>query len=76
MAVGIQKLPEGQQKMLQFKQFHQIKRMMAASDNRITALERVRFADITLDPTLERGEWRYLTESEIASLTRALSDRD
>ena len=56
--------------------YHQIKRMMAASDNRITALERVRFADITLDPTLERGEWRYLTESEIASLTRALSDRD
>lgn len=51
--------------------YHQIKRMIASRDNRITRLERIRFADITLDPALSRGEWRYLTESEIASLENA-----
>ena len=51
--------------------YHQIKRMIASRDNRVTRLERIRFADITLDPALSRGEWRYLTESEIASLENA-----
>ncbi len=44
--------------------FHQIKRMFQAVCNKITYLERVRFADIPLDPKLERGEWRELTEQE------------
>ena len=56
--------------------YHQIKRMMAASDNRIVTLERIRFADITLDPSLDRGEWRYLDDGEIASLRSALSECD
>ena len=51
--------------------YHQIKRMIASRDNRVIRLERIRFADITLDPALSRGEWRYLTESEIASLENA-----
>ena len=48
--------------------YHQIKRMIASEDNRVTSLERVRFADIRLDPNLQRGEWRYLTDDEIRSL--------
>lgn len=48
--------------------YHQIKRMLGALDNRITYLERVRFADITLDPTLARGEWRELTPEEERSI--------
>ncbi|MBR2930525.1 MAG: rRNA pseudouridine synthase [Clostridia bacterium] len=48
--------------------YHQIKRMVAASGNRVTSLERVSFADIALDPSLDRGEWRYLTEEEIGLL--------
>jgi len=44
--------------------YHQIKRMIAASGSHVTYLERTRFADIPLDPTLARGEWRYLTEDE------------
>ena len=48
--------------------YHQIKRMIAAQNNRVTSLERVRFAEITLDTTLERGEWRFLTEDEIKIL--------
>lgn len=48
--------------------YHQIKRMLEALHNRITYLERVRFGCLTLDPTLERGAWRYLTDEEIAGL--------
>lgn len=45
--------------------YHQIKRMIAAQDNRVTSLERISFGGILLDRTLARGEWRYLTEEEI-----------
>ena len=48
--------------------YHQIKRMLEALDNKITYLERVEFGPLTLDPMLDRGEWRYLTEDEIALL--------
>ena len=48
--------------------YHQIKRMLEALDNKITYLERVKFGPLTLDPSLDRGEWRYLTEDEIALL--------
>ena len=44
--------------------FHQIKRMFQAVCNKITYLERIRFADIPLDTALARGEWRELTEKE------------
>ena len=48
--------------------YHQIKRMLEVLDNKITYLERISFGPLTLDTSLERGEWRYLTESEIAIL--------
>ena len=44
--------------------YHQIKRMLEAIDNKITYLERITFGAITLDTTLKRGEWRYLTTEE------------
>lgn len=44
--------------------YHQIKRMFAAVENKITYLERISFGDIKLDPALERGEWRELTPEE------------
>ena len=44
--------------------YHQIKRMVAATDNRVTFLKRVSFGGIELDSTLAPGEWRYLTETE------------
>ena len=44
--------------------YHQIKRMLEALDNKITYLERISFGPLTLDPALERGEWRYLSEEE------------
>ena len=48
--------------------YHQIKRMLDALGNKITYLERISFGTLSLDKTLERGEWRYLTEKEIADL--------
>lgn len=48
--------------------YHQIKRMLEALDNKITYLERLSFGPLTLDGSLKRGEWRYLTEKEIAEL--------
>ena len=48
--------------------YHQIKRMIASLDNRVTYLERVRFSTILLDSSLKRGEWRLLTEQEISAL--------
>ena len=48
--------------------YHQIKRMLEALDNKIIYLERISFGPLTLDPDLERGQWRYLTEEEIRQL--------
>ena len=48
--------------------YHQIKRMFEAVDNKITYLERLEFGALKLDGTLERGQWRYLTDAEINSL--------
>ena len=48
--------------------YHQIKRMLDALGNKITYLERISFGELSLDPGLERGEWRYLNEDEIKEL--------
>ena len=50
--------------------YHQIKRMIAAQDNRVTSLERISFGGIELDRSLDRGEWRYLTDEEIQILEK------
>lgn len=44
--------------------YHQIKRMMAARGKPVTYLKRVRFGPLELDPSLEKGCWRVLTEEE------------
>ena len=48
--------------------YHQIKRMIASTGNKVTSLERISFADIPLDRSLSRGEYRLLTEEETAHL--------
>lgn len=48
--------------------FHQIKQMFRAVDNSVKYLERVEFGGIKLDRTLARGEYRALTDDEIAAL--------
>ncbi|MBQ8440712.1 MAG: rRNA pseudouridine synthase [Clostridia bacterium] len=51
--------------------YHQIKLMMEAVHNQITRLERLTFGPLSLDPDLERGEWRELTPDEIDALNRS-----
>jgi 16S rRNA pseudouridine516 synthase len=53
--------------------YHQIKRMVAATGNRVTSLERISFAGIPLDGALKRGEYRFLSDEEIGILERAAS---
>lgn len=62
-ASGIITLTEGK--------YHQIKRMIASFDNAVTYLKRITFSDIPLDETLAEGQWRYLTDGEIAVLNAA-----
>lgn len=48
--------------------YHQVKRMFAALGNKVIGLHRERVGDIVLDDTLEPGEYRFLTEEEVASI--------
>ena len=50
--------------------YHQIKRMVASTHNRVVTLERITFAGIELDSNLARGEYRMLTADEIAMLEK------
>lgn len=56
--------------------YHQIKRMFEALGNKITYLERVEFAGISLDLSLGRGEWRLCTEEEISLLRSHYENRN
>lgn len=46
--------------------YHQVKRMFAAVGNKVIALHRKSIGSLALDPSLEPGEYRKLTEKEIA----------
>ncbi len=62
--------PDAGEIVLTEGKYHQIKRMLEAVGSKIIYLERIDFAGIPLDPSLERGEWRYLSEDEIEILTK------
>ena len=48
--------------------FHQIKRMFEAVGRQVTALHRLTFGSLALDEALASGQWRELTETELAAL--------
>ncbi len=48
--------------------FHQVKRMFTAVGREVTRLHRLTFGSLSLDKALEPGQWRELTDSEIAAL--------
>lgn len=45
--------------------YHQVKRMFHAIDNEVTALKRVRIGQLELDPDLEPGAYRHLTDQDL-----------
>lgn len=51
--------------------FHQVKRMLQAVGNEVLALKRVCFGGLSLDESLEPGQYRELTAEEVAQLRRA-----
>lgn len=53
--------------------FHQVKRMLQATCNKVTRLKRISFGPLSLDPTLKPGAYRALSEEEIAALHRVTS---
>lgn len=48
--------------------FHQIKRMFEALGSNVTALKRISMGSLVLDESLPPGEYRKLTEDELAKL--------
>lgn len=48
--------------------YHQVKRMFEALNMKVIELKRVQFKNLMLDPNLGLGEYRLLTEEEIADL--------
>lgn len=51
--------------------YHQIKRMFGRFRNPVLSLHRVTIGGLTLDPTLEPGQWRELTSQEVAAALTA-----
>lgn len=50
--------------------YHQVKRMVAAVGNRVESLHRSRIGAVPLPPELLPGQWRWLSEAEVAALTQ------
>lgn len=48
--------------------FHEVKRMFEALGNEVIYLKRLRMKNLVLDENLKPGEYRYLSEEEIADL--------
>ena len=48
--------------------FHQVKRMLKAVENEVVYLKRLSMGSLILDESLELGEYRSLTESEVNKL--------
>lgn len=49
--------------------FHQVKRMFQSVGKKVVYLKRIRMGRLDLDPSLQLGEYRELTEDELAMLT-------
>ena len=48
--------------------FHQVKRMFIAVGKEVTYLKRIKMKNLVLDPSLELGEYRRLTQQELDGL--------
>lgn len=57
---------------IQEGKFHQVKRMLHAVNNEVIHLKRIRMGSLVLDEALAEGEYRKLTDAEIAALCQGL----
>lgn len=74
MPAGLEILSAGQESearvTLREGKFHQVKRMLASRGKPVTYLERVRMGNLTLDESLPRGKYRFLTPEEVECLRK------
>ncbi|MBR4684423.1 MAG: rRNA pseudouridine synthase [Spirochaetia bacterium] len=49
--------------------YHEVKRIFTALGNRVAYLKRININNLALDPSLEPGEYRELSEQELSALT-------
>ena len=49
--------------------YHQVKRMVAAISNRVEGLKRIQIGELKLPEDLKLGEWRWLSEIDLAKFT-------
>ena len=56
--------------------YHQVKRMFAARGKHVVYLKRMAIGGLALDPELKPGEWRELTDEEVALLETEQFDGD
>lgn len=73
MEAGLSILESGEegskvQVVLQEGKFHQVKRMFESLGKKVVYLKRISFGGLELDPELEEGEYRELTEEEVEKL--------
>lgn len=54
--------------------YHQVKRMVASQGGHVDYLKRIRMGTLTLDPSLEKGEYRELTEEECEQLKQLMNE--
>ena len=66
LPAGLQPLGDGSSCLVTLREgkYHQVKRMLAARGKPVTYLRRVRMGNLTLDPALKPGEYRFLTPEE------------
>jgi 16S rRNA pseudouridine516 synthase len=50
--------------------YHQVKRMIAAVGNHVTALHRSQIGSLVLNEALPLGQWRWLTSDEVSALKK------
>lgn len=74
MPAGLKILSAGEESeahvTLREGKFHQVKRMLAYLGKPVLYLERIGMGNMTLDPELPRGKYRFLTEEEVESLKK------
>lgn len=49
--------------------YHQVKRMLAAVGNRVEGLHRARIGGLLLPANLPAGQWRWLSQADLASIS-------
>ena len=70
MSAGLTLLEDGRKVLITLREgkFHQVKRMTASRGAEVLYLKRLSMGPLRLDETLEKGEYRFLTDEEIRSI--------